>query len=344
MRQQMFPVADFKTEKKLRKYLATSITELNRKQEEEPERIIKTIGGLIEKYRKEKLPNLAKSTRDTYESTFKAQIIPEWADKPISSLRPMAVDKWFSALEVSARTKAKALSLLKLLLDKAVYWEIISDRLNPLRLVEITGATKPVKPIVLLEPEQVTALISSLPEPYNIMVMIGSCLGLRVEEIAALQWDDFDFSEKTVRVQRAYTHGEVKEVKTVASLRGLPVPNMLCDALQKYRDSVTSPWLFPNARHLDRPRWMAIALQNHIQPIAEKIGLPHIGWHSLRHSYRSWLGSGKATLSEQKDLMGHSAIATTMNVYGGTKIEQMRPHVDAVADLLQPKQTSQSIQ
>jgi integrase len=338
MRQQMFSVADFPTERALRKHLATSIAMLNGEQEK-PLPVITTVGDLIARYRKEVLPELARSTRGTYESTFTAQILPQWVDTPVTDLRPMAVDKWLKSLDkISTRTKVKARRLLKQLIDKAMYWEIMPVAANPMCLVKIKGATKRTKAIVLLEPEQVTALISSLPEPYNIMVMIGSCLGLRVEEIAALQWDDFNFSEKTVRVQRAYTHGELKEVKTEASLRGLPIPNMLCDALQRYRESVTSPWLFPNARHLDRPRWMAIALQNHIQPIAEKIGLPHIGWHSLRHSYRSWIGAGAATLSEQKDLMGHSSISTTLNVYGGTSLTQMRPLVETVADLLQPKQ------
>jgi len=48
--------------------------------------------------------------------------------------------------------------------------------------------------------------------------------------------------------------------------------------------------------------------------------------------------AGAATLSEQKDLMGHSSISTTLNVYGGTSLTQMRPLVETVADLLQPKQ------
>jgi integrase len=176
------------------------------------------------------------------------------------------------------------------------------------------------------------------------MVLLAACLGLRIEEISALQWDDFNFNEKSVHVQRAFTHGELKAVKTESSARGLPIPDMLIAALSAYRKTATSDWLFPSARHLDRPRWMGIVLQDHIQPIAAKIGLPHIGWHSLRHSYRSWLGSGRATLSEQKDLMGHSSIATTMNVYGGTKIETMRPHIDAVAKLLQVKQTTETVQ
>lgn len=71
-------------------------------------------------------------------------------------------------------------------------------------------------------------------------------------------------------------------------------------------------------------------LQDHIAPVAKKLGMPHIGFHTFRHSYRAWLGGGDATLSQQKDLMRHSSIGVTMR-YGGTPVEEMRPLVNAVA-------------
>jgi len=334
MKQQMFPVADFPTEKAMWRYLATSIAMLNGEQEE-PLPIITAISGLIARYRKEVLPELARSTRETDESMLKVHIEPRWANTPIADLRPMAVDKWLKGLTISASSKGRARRLLKQLLDKAMYWEIIPTGANPMKLVKVKGSTKRSKAIVLLTPEQVTSLIDALKEPYSVMVLIAACLGLRIEEIAALQWDDLDLIAKTVVIRRAFTHGEIKEVKTDASEAGLPIPNMMVDALLRYRESATNRWLFPSPRREDRPRWTGIILQDHIQPVAEKIGLPHIGWHSLRHSYRSWLGSGDAKLSEQKDLMRHAAISTTMS-YGGTKVETMRPHVDAIAAKLRP--------
>jgi integrase len=142
--------------------------------------------------------------------------------------------------------------------------------------------------------------------------------------------------EKKVLIQRAWTHGEIKQTKTPASEATLPIPALLAKALLAYRKTATSHWLFP-ARSGDKPRWTGIILQDHIQPTAKKLGLPHIGWHSFRHSYRSWIGSGDATVSEQKDMMRHSSIEQTM-AYGGTQVEKMRPHVNAVAKKLRSKQ------
>jgi integrase len=195
----------------------------------------------------------------------------------------------------------------------------------------------------LLAPEDVWALYDELKPPYSIAVLTAACLGLRIEEIAALQWDDFDFRAATVQIVRAWTHGELKDVKTQASKARMPVPRLLVDELLEYRKQVDSCWLFPN-RKGDKPRWTGVMLQDHIQPVSTRLGLGRIGWHSFRHSFRSYLGDGKATLAQMKDLMRHAAIATTLNVYGGTPTEKMRPLVDAVADTLKAgrSQTSTS--
>jgi integrase len=189
-------------------------------------------------------------------------------------------------------------------------------------------------------PEQVMKLIAALDEPYSIVISISAHLGLRIEETGALQWGDFDFVAMTVEIQRAWTHGEVKEVKTPASEAMLPLPKDLADALKKYRlrtQDTPSKWLFPSSRKSDeKPRWAGIMMQDHIQPVAMQLGLPHLGYHTLRHSYRSWIGSGGATPSEQKDMMRHSSLLQTM-AYGGTQVETMRPHVDAVAAKLKLK-------
>ena len=41
-----------------------------------------------------------------------------------------------------------------------------------------------------------------------------------------------------------------------------------------------------------------------------------IGWHTFRHTYRSWLDETGAPMKVQQELMRHASILTTMNVYG----------------------------
>jgi len=60
-------------------------------------------------------------------------------------------------------------------------------------------------------------------------------------------------------------------------------------------------------------------------PTGERLGFgKHIGWHTFRHSYRSWMNDAGATPEQQRDLMRHTDIATTLNIYGGTFAEPLR--------------------
>jgi integrase len=64
--------------------------------------------------------------------------------------------------------------------------------------------------------------------------------------------------------------------------------------------------------------------RDYLIPAGQRAGLGNIGWHPLRHTYRSRLGQTKATMTAQKDLMRPADIKTTMNVNGKAMAEPMR--------------------
>jgi len=65
-------------------------------------------------------------------------------------------------------------------------------------------------------------------------------------------------------------------------------------------------WVFPNPNTLRPYRQETVAAQR------IKAGLGrHIGWHSFRHTYRTWLDAAGAPVSIQRELMRHASIQTT---------------------------------
>lgn len=50
----------------------------------------------------------------------------------------------------------------------------------------------------------------------------------------------------------------------------------------------------------------------------------HVGWHTFRHTYRSWLDDTGGPIGIQQKLMRHAQVATTMNVYGNALMESKR--------------------
>ncbi|WP_263377464.1 tyrosine-type recombinase/integrase [Granulicella paludicola] len=198
-----------------------------------------------------------------------------------------------------------------------------------MKLIRVKGVTKREKPIVLVTISQVNKLVAALPQPYSLMVLVAASLGLRVEEVLPLKWEDFDFKGRTLTITRAYTHGELKEVKTSASGAILPIEGAVVTALLAHQTTSTSEWCFPSPKTGTPMRGDTI-LHKHIKPTALLLGLPKIGWHSLRHSYKSWQGSTTATPAQLKDMMRHADIKTTMDIYGGTPVNDMRPFVAAI--------------
>jgi integrase len=65
-----------------------------------------------------------------------------------------------------------------------------------------------------------------------------------------------------------------------------------------------------------------------------KLGIKGVGWHTFRHSYKSWMVAAKISPAQMKDLMRHSNIETTMNVYGRTLTPEMRAANAVVAGQL----------
>ncbi|MDE1176368.1 MAG: tyrosine-type recombinase/integrase [Edaphobacter sp.] len=81
------------------------------------------------------------------------------------------------------------------------------------------------------------------------MVQIAQCLGLRVSEIAALQWDDFDFEKNQLLVQRSIVSGRVDDVKTEYSQDYVLLhPSLTKIVLEWSKQAVPTEegWLFAN--------------------------------------------------------------------------------------------------
>ena len=65
-----------------------------------------------------------------------------------------------------------------------------------------------------------------------------------------------------------------------------------------------------------RPYHAVILMRRHLKPFASRVGVPRLGWHTFRHTFRSWLDSVGTAVGVQQKMMRHADVATTMNVYG----------------------------
>jgi integrase len=170
------------------------------------------------------------------------------------------------------------------------------------------------------------------------MVLIAGCLGLRVSEIVALQWQDFDFLGLTLLIQRSVVHGRVGDVKTEYSRDSVPLDTAVVEVLMLHKErsfSTSEGWLFANPV-TGRPYYHQEEIQKtDIRKAGAAAGIGgDIGWHTFRNSYRSWLDETGAPLTVQKELMRHASIQTTMNIYGKAMTDSKRQAHSKVVDMV----------
>ena len=271
-------------------------------------------------------------TLKNYLSLFRNHIRPRWAGEPIPNVKTIAVEDWLEAYPASRQVKSHVRNLMHTLFQAAMRWEM-AER-NPIDLVR--QSRKRLKAPRVLTPGEFKALVGELSEPYRSMVITVACLGLRVSELLGLQWGDIDFENLTVRIQRSVVEGRVDLTKTEASQGMLPLASELAQTLLAHRATAKhgadSDFVF--AGETGKPRWKDCILSDYLKPAAARAKIGAIGWHTFRHTYSTLLHAFGAAPAVQKELLRHSNIQTTMNVYTQAISSEKREAAAKVVSLL----------
>jgi integrase len=314
------------TETQARKATQALLLRLN---EESPRAEVEaaTFGALLDRYVEKELSERY-STRKSYLSNIRVHIRPRWGEYPVDKMKPMAMEQWLHDLPLAPKSKTHVRGIMHLVFKCAERWGIVELGKNPVSLVRVKNASKRLKRPRVLDVAEYFELLKHLDEPHRTMVLVAQCLGLRVSEILGLQWGDFSFENRSVLVQRSVVGGRVDDVKTEYSKDDVPLDARLAEALLSWRAASFFPrdtdWVFANPV-TGRPFHQESLRKRQLQRAAKLAGLGEdIGWHTFRHTYRSWLDETGAPMKVQQELMRHASIQTTMNVYGRAMTETKR--------------------
>jgi integrase len=330
-----FPVVDGKrTSRKLGLLMELTQEQADCRAEEmfrslrlQAERTPPTLKDVVERYRSENLSKLRHSTRKAAESWLKAYVLLRWGDTPITDLQPRVVQLWLESLPLAPKTRGHIKGLLSCLVNYAMWAGLIPVGNNPISLVTVRGSSKRIrKPHNLTVPE-FHRMLGHLGEPFRTMMQLQLCLGLRVSELLALRWKDVDWMGSKLNVEHGIVMQHLDSVKTEGSCRVITLEPELIQLLQTWKQQSefreAEDWIFASPVKLGRLPVSYTAYKEALQNASTSIGIGRIGTHSLRHTYRSWLGAEGTDLTVQKQLMRHSDVRTTLS-YGETDSEAMK--------------------
>jgi integrase len=257
------------------------------------------------------------STRRNYEFNLRKWIIPRWGNYELSEVRTIEVESWLRSLPLARSSCAKIRNLMSVLFNHAWRHELF-DR-NPIKLVR-QSAKRRAAPNVLA-PAEIKLLLDHLDLRERTLVLVAASTGLRQSELFALKWSDIDFSQGTMNVTRSIAYGIVGRCKTQASQKPVPVHSILAEELTQWRDRCryreSDDWVFANEHHRGRhPYWGQAILRGIIRPVAKRIGIKKwIGWHTFRHTYSTLLRSVGTEFKVMQELMRHSSLRSTIDIY-----------------------------
>ncbi len=116
-----------------------------------------TFGGLINRFLREALPE-RKGTADRYRSWILNHINPRWEAVPLSKVKPLAVEIWIKGLNLAPKSKGHVRSVMHILFEWAMRWELMEYNRNPMSLLKLKGLTKRVKQPRALSVEELQSL------------------------------------------------------------------------------------------------------------------------------------------------------------------------------------------
>lgn len=143
---------------------------------------------------------------------------------------------------LSGKTILEHHRLLRAMLHKAVYWQLIVA--NPAERVQAPKAKKPKRKSY--DDEQTKILLENLEllsvedTKYKVAIILTIFTGVRLGELMGLEWQDVDFKNGIISINRSSQYLSdmgvfTKTPKTESSIREIAIPEFIISLLEEYK-------------------------------------------------------------------------------------------------------------
>ncbi|MEU5214707.1 tyrosine-type recombinase/integrase [Streptomyces sp. NPDC020807] len=244
----------------------------------------------------------------------------------------------------------RTVRFLLVILRAALQHAVREDELprNVARNVELSMGTKrEIEPLTAAEGRRLltAARENRLWAAYELAVRIG----LRRGELLGLRWSDVDLHEGVLSVRQALQRvgGELLIVapKTQRSARRVALPAECVTALRAQRAQQIADHKAAGANWKGTGQGLVFTTKNGtpIEPrnlnrsfeaLSARAGVRKVRFHDLRHTCASLLHEQGADARMIMEVLGHSSIRVTMDIYTFVRLDSQRSAFDRVGDAL----------
>ena len=292
-------------------------------------------------------PKAKTSTKERYKQDIRCHIIPELGKLRIQDIKMPTVQKFLIRCQQDKRLSEKSLKNIYLVLNKAMTAAQKTGliKANPCADAEIPAYENPQKEMRPLKDLEVVQFLKAIKgHPFEHLFFVALFTGMRESEIIGLTWDCIDWNTNEVHLYRQYKAVRGKEktyaftnLKNKQDRTFVATPSVM-QALKALKVK-QAEWklqygsLFQNkdgfvftdelGHHL-----ATRTVYNRFKGVVEKMGLPDVRFHDLRHTYATLALQNGVDIKTVSYNLGHSTVAFTMDKYMHVTMNMQKDSVD----------------
>ena len=282
------------------------------------------------------------STLRTNQLIIDNQLIPAFGKYPIAELKYIDIKKWFKKQKNTQKTLNNKLSLLNQALDEAVDDELIA--VNPLYGKKLKGQ-KTISRKIDIDPcssKEVFEILNHCEGQQHNLFHFAFSTGLRTSEYIAVTWDDVDWINNRIKVDKALTADDkiASYTKTAASNRWV---KLLDDVVETLRDQKQYTYLegkeiFHNPR-TNKPWTGDKPIRNQWTTILKRAGVRYRYPYQTRHTFATLAATSGENIGWISKQMGHTNAGFTYKTYAGWIDDDAPEAGNKFASILNSKST-----
>lgn len=197
-----------------------------------------------------------------------------------------------------------------------------------------TTESQKIKVLTIAEQRKILSFTREHFTFRNLGIYLCLMTGLRIGEVCALKWSDFDFCNGLIMVRRtieriykieengtSHTELIIGTPKTETSRREIPLTKEVLNLLRPHRNwlNLDNYVLTNNVSPLE-PR----SYRNYYRQFLKRLDIPYLKFHSLRHTFATRCIESNCDYKTVSALLGHSKISTTLDLYVHPNINQKK--------------------
>ncbi|HVB21481.1 MAG TPA: site-specific integrase [Ktedonobacteraceae bacterium] len=286
------------------------------------------------------------NTYNAYRSVVNYHLIPAFGYIKLRKLTVEQVQAFFAQKQETLNPKTLALirAALSSALENAVKWGLVGRNV----------ASFVVLPSIERYEGQVLTIVQArklldVARDFclDALLLVALTTGMRSGELFALHWNDIDFETGLLHVRRnlARMNGVgliEKEPKSKAGRRKFTLPHVVLEVLKEHQEKQQRARMKAGEKWEEKGLvfantygryYNAANVRVRFKRLLKKADLPDVRFHDLRHSVATLLLVAKVDLKVVSELLGHSSVAITADIYQSVLPEQWREVVDKMDDL-----------